>query len=194
MKQVLHPVCNHSGNPRLITFFSSNIWHRREPAVHWQAPCTGYCFQRLAYFTCSCLFLLTPCAEYLGYESFQPRILTLCLLKPDMCQSEHIRSKLMLIFLSLTCTVISGISTKHRVLLQEKNPTATPRMTTGAHNRENTVLCLCLYVPIVQSTPTTLIHVNPFVSPLGSQIPRLSRIIYQGAIPGDRAHSRLKHW
>lgn len=75
VKQVLPPVCNLSGNPRLITFFSSNIWHRREPAVHWQALCTGCCFQRfqnpaLSAFMGKLLHIflplsLTPCAEYL---------------------------------------------------------------------------------------------------------------------------------
>lgn len=44
VKQVLHPDSSLRGNLRLITF-SSSIWHRREPAVHWQVPCTSHGFQ-----------------------------------------------------------------------------------------------------------------------------------------------------
>lgn len=141
MKQVLHPVCNLSRNLRLITFFpaifgtgGSQLYtdrHLAQATAFRDFKTQQYLPSCANYFTSSCLFPLTPRAEYLDYKSFQPRILTLCLLKPDLCQSECIRSKLILIFTSLTCTMILGISTKHTMLLQEKNPTAMPRVTTG---------------------------------------------------------------
>lgn len=87
------------------------------------------------YFTSSCLLPLAlfVSTQYLDYKFFQARILilTLCTLKPYVCQSVHIKSKLILVFISLTYAMILGISTKHKMLLQKKNPTAMLRMTMG---------------------------------------------------------------
>lgn len=85
------------------------------------------------YFTSSCLFPLAlfVSTEYSDYKFFQSKtlLLTLCTLKLYVCQSTHIMSKLILVFISLTNAVILGIHTKHKMLLQKKNPTAMLRMT-----------------------------------------------------------------
>lgn len=46
-------------------------------------------------------------------------MLTLCTVKPYMCQSEQVMSKEMLIFIMLTYAMILGISIKHNMLLQK---------------------------------------------------------------------------